>query len=220
MTTRSTHPADSATQSPYANAVADFLDIAVEELAALRAKITPDYFRRAAELILHAEARGGRVHLTGIGKPEYVANYAAALFSSTGTPAFFLHGTECVHGSAGQVVPGDVVIAISNSGETSELKATVAALKRNGALIVGVSGNAASWLAAQSHEFLYAGVAREGSPLGFEPRASVLAQVYVLAALSIELQARKGITHDDYRAWHPGGQIGQGGERSWARGDG
>lgn len=193
----------------YDDAVSNFLDIAVEELARLRALITPDYFRRVAELIQQAEARGGRVHLTGIGKPEYVANYAAALFSSTGTPAFFLHGTECVHGSAGQVVPGDVVIAISNSGETSELKATVATLKRNGAVIVGVSGNRQSWLARQCDEFLYAGVEREGSPLGFEPRASVLAQVYVLAALSIELQARKNITPEDYRAWHPGGQIGR-----------
>lgn len=199
----------SSTNSAYENAVSDFLDIAVEELARLRAKLTSDYFQRVTDLIQHAEARGGRVHLTGIGKSEYVANYAAALFSSTGTPAFFLHGTECVHGSAGQVVPGDVVIAISNSGETRELRATVAVLKSNGAVIVGVSGNRESWLAEQCHEFIYAGVEREGSPLGFEPRASVLAQIYVLAALSIELQARKSITHEDYRAWHPGGQIGQ-----------
>jgi D-arabinose 5-phosphate isomerase GutQ len=209
LVTKMTDPTPSLTGSPYENAVPDFLDIAVEELAALRAKLTPDYFRRVAELIRHAEARGGRVHLTGIGKPEYVANYAAALFSSTGTPAFFLHGTECVHGSAGQVVPGDVVIAISNSGETRELKETVTALKHNGAIIVGVSGSPGSWLAAECHEFLYAGVEREGSPLGFEPRASVLAQIYVLAALSIELQARKGVTHDDYRRWHPGGRIGR-----------
>lgn len=198
-----------ATASAYDTAVRDFLNIAVEELARLRAAITPGYFHRTAELILQAEARGGRVHLTGIGKPEYVANYAAALFSSTGTPAFFLHGTECIHGSAGQVIPGDVVIAISNSGETSELKATIATLKRNGAIIVGVGGNPHSWLAAQCHEFLFAGVMREGSPLGFEPRASVLAQMYVLAALSIELQGRKGITLEDYRTWHPGGQIGR-----------
>jgi len=195
--------------SPYENAVPNFLSVAVEELDRLRAKLGPESFQRVADLIIRAEARGGRVHFTGIGKPEYVAGYVSALFSSTGTPACFLHGTECVHGSAGQVVPGDVVIAISNSGETGELKATVTALKRNGAVIVGVSGNPQSWLAQQSDEFLYAGVDREGSPLGFEPRASILAEIYVLAALSIELQGRKGVTRAHYNAWHPAGSIGK-----------
>jgi len=195
--------------SPYENAVQDFLQVAVEELDRLRARITPDYFTPVADLIEQAEACGGRVHVTGIGKPEYVSGYVAALLSSTGTPAYFLHGTECIHGSAGQVRPGDVVIAISNSGETAELKAAISALKRNGVGIVGVSGDAESWLAKICDEFLFAGVDREGSPLNFEPRASVLAQIYVLAALSIELQARKGITQADYNAWHPGGVIGQ-----------
>jgi arabinose-5-phosphate isomerase len=195
--------------SPYESAVHDFLRIAVEELAGLCARITPDYFTPAADLIEQAEALGGRLHVTGIGKPEYVSGYVAALLSSTGTPAYFLHGTECVHGSAGQVRAGDVVIAISNSGETPELKAAIAAVKRNGARIVGVSGNPDSWLVRVSEVFLFAGVEREGSPLNFEPRASVLAQIYVLAALSIELQARKGITQTEYNAWHPGGMIGQ-----------
>lgn len=195
--------------NPYENAVSNFLDTAVEELAKLRARITPEYFQRVADLITQAEAGGARVHVTGIGKPEYVSGYVAALFSSTGTPAYFLHGTECVHGSAGQVVPGDVVLVISNSGETVEMKATVRALKNNGARLVGVSGNSASWLAGQCEAFLYAGIEREGSPLNFEPRASVLAQIYVLAALSIELQARKQITREHYNAWHPGGVIGQ-----------
>jgi arabinose-5-phosphate isomerase len=195
---------------PYLNAVPQFLQIAVEELDKLRGKIGgSEYFKRAADLITKAESQGARVHVTGIGKPEYVAGYISALFSSTGTPAYFLHGTECVHGSAGQVAAGDVVIAISNSGETGEMKATITALKRNGALIVGVSGNRNSWLANVSDEFLYAGVEREGSPLNFEPRASILAEIYTLAALSIELQARKNITRAHYNAWHPGGTIGK-----------
>ncbi|MGH9836375.1 MAG: PfkB family carbohydrate kinase [Blastocatellia bacterium] len=195
---------------PYLNAVPQFLQIAVEELNKLRGKIGgAEYFKRAADLITKAESQGKRVHVTGIGKPEYVAGYISALFSSTGTPAYFLHGTECVHGSAGQVAAGDVVIAISNSGETGEMKATISALKRNGALIIGVSGNQNSWLANVSEEFLYAGVECEGSPLNFEPRASILAEIYALAALSIELQARKNITRAHYNAWHPGGTIGK-----------
>ncbi|MGH9938911.1 MAG: PfkB family carbohydrate kinase, partial [Blastocatellia bacterium] len=196
--------------SPYKNAVPMFLDTAIEELGKLRAKIgNESYFKRAADLIARAESRGGRIHVTGIGKPEYVAGYISALFSSTGTPAYFLHGTECVHGSAGQVAPGDLVIAISNSGETGEMKATISALKRNGALVLGVSGNPNSWLANVSDEFLYAGVECEGSPLNFEPRASILAEIYALAALSVELQSRKDITRAHYNSWHPGGTIGK-----------
>ncbi len=187
----------------------DFLHIAVEELDRLRLQITPGYFDNVAALVERAEARGGRLHVTGVGKPEYVSGYIAALLSSTGTPAYFLHATECVHGSAGQVRPGDVVLAISNSGETPELKATVHTLQKNGAMIIGVSGDPDSWLAQTCDEFLYAGVEREGSPLNFEPRASVLAQIYVLAALSIELQTRKQITQAEYNAWHPGGTIGR-----------
>jgi arabinose-5-phosphate isomerase len=199
----------SAAASPYEDAVESFLNVAIKELEKLRERVAPDYFVPAADLITEVEKRGGRVHVTGIGKPEYVSGYIAALLSSTGTPAYFLHGTECVHGSAGQVAPGDVVIVISNSGETGEMKATVEALKRNGALIIGVSGSPQSWLARESNEFLYAGVEREGSPLNFEPRASILAEIYVLAALSIELQGRKGVTHAHYNAWHPGGRIGK-----------
>lgn len=197
------------TTANYEHAVSDFLDTAVAELAQLRNQITPAYFSRVAELIATSEAQGGRVHLTGIGKSEYVANYIAALFSSTGTPAYFLHGTECVHGSAGQVRRDDIVMVISNSGETDEMKAAVATLKRNGAWLIGVSGNPHSWLAQECHEFLFAGVKREGSPLGVEPRASVMAQIFVLAGLSIELQVRKNISAHDLLAWHPGGSIGQ-----------
>lgn len=205
-----TATSSSPTTSPYENAVSIFLDTSIEELGKLRAKIGDQtYFKRAADLITQAESRGGRVHVTGIGKPEYVAGYISALFSSTGTPAYFLHGTECVHGSAGQVAAGDVVIAISNSGETCEMKATITALKRLGVLIVGVSGNPNSWLANVSDEFLYAGVEREGSPLNFEPRASILAEIYALAALSVELQSRKSITRAHYNSWHPGGTIGK-----------
>jgi arabinose-5-phosphate isomerase len=193
----------------YEAAVREFLDIVLAELHALRAQLTPEYFDRAVDLILQAEQRGGRVHVTGVGKPEHVATYIASLLNSTGTPAYFLHGTEAVHGSAGQVLPGDVVIAISNSGETQELKETVATVKRIGARIIGVSGHPHSWLARHSDVFLYAGVAHEGDPLNLPPRASVLAEIYVLAALSVALQVEKGLTRQQYHLLHPKGRLGQ-----------
>ena len=197
-------------ESPYDNAVATFLQTAREEIDKLHATIGgPAYFQAAADLITTAQERGGRLHVTGIGKPQHVSGYVSALLSSVGAPAYFLDATECVHGSAGQVAPGDVVIAISNSGETPELKAAVATLKKNGALIIGVSGRTESWLARNSDSFLFAGVEREGSPLKLEPRASIMAEIYVLAALSVELQARKKISRAEYHSWHPGGAIGQ-----------
>ena len=99
-----------------------------------------DSITAAKHLIQQAEAAGGRLHVTGIGKPGHVSGYAAPLFSSTGTPTYELHGTECVHGSAGQTKPGDAVIAISNSGETGELKATITCLKGAGVKIIALTG--------------------------------------------------------------------------------
>lgn len=201
-------PAAAASRS-YESAVRTFLDTALEQLQMLRQQLGPGYFDRAVDLIMAAEKSGGRVHLTGVGKPEYVATYIAALLNSTGTPAYFLHGTEAVHGSAGQVVRGDVVIAISNSGETDELKETVTAVKRIGASIIGVSGHADSWLARHSDVFLFAGVTSEGDPLNLPPRTSVLAEIYILAALSVALQVCKGLTKQQYNLLHPKGRLGR-----------
>ncbi len=187
----------------------DFLNVAFEELEELRGKIQEGFYQKAVELINNAEQNGGRIHITGIGKPSYVAGYIASLLSSTGTPTYVLHGTEAVHGSSGQVREGDVVIAISNSGETVELKATVETLKRNGAKIVAVTGNAESWLAKTGDVFLYAGVRREGDTLNRAPRSSIIAELLVLQGLSIILQEMKGINPQQYVRWHPGGTLGQ-----------
>ena len=183
-------------------------DVAVEELMALRKRLDPAAFERAVSLIRAAEAAGGRVHVTGIGKPEHVAHYAASLLSSTGTPATFLHGTEAIHGSAGQVVRGDVVIAISNSGAT-ELVASVDAARALGAKVIAVTGNPHSPLAARADLVLEARVEREGGGLGFAPRASIAAELLVLAALSAALEAARGFTRADYHARHPAGALGK-----------
>ena len=164
---------------------------------------------QAADLILRAKANGGRLHISGIGKPAHIAGYLASLMSSTGTPAYFLHGTEAVHGSCGQLVPGDVVIFISNSGETTEMKATVLAVKNNGCRVIGVSGGRASWLAAQSDVFLYAGAEQEGGLLNRAPRNSILAETIVLQALSVLLQTDAAVTPQQYVKWHPGGSLGK-----------
>ncbi|MCP5067290.1 MAG: SIS domain-containing protein, partial [bacterium] len=156
--------------------------IAVDELIALRERLDPTAFDAAAECIRASHSRGGRLHVTGIGKPEHVAHYVASLFSSTGTPATFLHGTEAVHGSAGQIISGDVVIAISNSG-TTELIATAKAVRELGAHLIVVTGNPGSPLAEQAEVVLDAGVQQEGGGLGLAPRASIAAELLALAAL-------------------------------------
>jgi|GEM_PF-96069 arabinose-5-phosphate isomerase len=188
---------------------AEHLRVALAELQALAGAYPLDSLQAAQRLILEAEAAGKRLHLTGVGKCEYVAGFVASSYSSTGTPSFFLHATEAAHGASGQVRAGDVVIAISNSGETDELKAAVLTLKKNGAVILGVSGRPGSWLARHSDAFLWAGVRREGDELNMAPRASVMAEILVLNALGVALQHHKRFTAEQFKAFHPGGSLGR-----------
>lgn len=186
-----------------------FLDIETNEIQHFIDQIDEASLISARDLILEAERNKNRVHVTGIGKPGHVAGYIASLLSSTGTPAYELHGTEAVHGSSGQVQDGDVVIAISNSGETNELKATVETLKRNGAKIISVTGNPDSWLAKQGDAYLFAGVKQEGDDLNKPPRSSILAEIIILQCLSILLQNEKHLDPKQYVKWHPGGSLGK-----------
>lgn len=186
-----------------------FLETVGQYLKAFGSAINMGEIEAAARLILRAEEEGNRVHISGIGKPAHLAGYLASLLSSTGTPAYFLHGTEAVHGSCGQTRPGDVVIFISNSGETAEMRSTILAVKDNGCRVIGVSGNRDSWLARESDVHLYAGVPAEGGPLNRAPRMSVLAETLVLQTLSVYLQAHKDITPRQYVKWHPGGALGR-----------
>jgi arabinose-5-phosphate isomerase len=184
-------------------------DVALAELAALRARFDADAFERAVALIDAARAAGGRVHVTGIGKPEHIARYGAALLASVGTPASFLSATETMHGSAGQVVRGDVVIAISNSGETAELIAAVGAVKALGARLLAISGAPKSSLARLAAVVLDAHVDQEGGGLGLAPRASAAAELLVIAALSAALEHARGLTRAEYHALHPAGVLGK-----------
>ena len=178
-------------------AVSNFFAAAETEFNAFLKARSPEEYEAAAQLILDSQAKGGRLHVTGIGKCSHVSTYAASLFSSTGNPAYYLHGTEAVHGSCGQLAAGDVVIAISNSGETAELK------------VIGVSGNPNSWLAKHTDAFLFAGVKAEGGPLNRAPRNSVLAELLTLQALSVALQVEKDWDPVKYVRCHPGGKLGE-----------
>lgn len=189
-------------------ALSAFDRAAVREVNSLAGSVDNDAYFQAAELILKAQEKGNRVHITGIGKPGHVASYGASLLSSTGTPTYFLHGTEAVHGSCGQLLPGDVVIAISNSGETAELRATVNAIKNNGCTVIAITGNPQSWLAQQAEAHLFAGVKEEGDPLDRAPRASILAENFVIQRLSLLLQTYRNLDPVQYVKWHPGGALG------------
>lgn len=186
-----------------------FIEISKEEFAEICQKIDRDALQQAADKIATAQAKGNRLHITGIGKPAHVAAYIASLMSSTGNPTYFLHGTEAVHGSCGQLVAGDIVICISNSGETAELKSTVLAVQNNGCHVIAVTGNPESWLAKHAEVCLFARVSQEGGPLNRAPRTSILAEVFVLQCLSVLLQAQVGITPQEYVKRHPGGALGQ-----------
>ena len=186
-----------------------FNQVVTEEIQKIADSLTTDYFRQAIELIHETEQKGGRLHISGIGKPHHVACYMASLFSSTGTPCYVLDGTEATHGSSGQVKPGDTVICISYYGNVPELIKTVDTLRRNKAHIISVTGFPQSYIARQSDVHLCCHVEQEGDSLNKPPRTSMLATLYMLMALSLMLQEEKGMTQQEYVCFHPSGELGK-----------
>ena len=162
-------------------------------------------FDRAVEL-LHACA--GRVIVTGIGKSGLVGRKIAATLASTGTPAYFLHPAEGVHGDIGMVARTDVVVALSNSGETDEMLAILPTLKRLGVPVVLLTGNPKSTLARQCEVILDVSVAEEACPLNLAPTSSTTAALAVGDALAMALLEVRGLRPEDYAALHPGGSLG------------
>lgn len=193
--------------------VGKFFDLALAELAALRGGLNIAAISRTVEVIRTALGRGGRVHVTGVGKPEHVARYAASLFCSVGTPTTFLHATETLHGSLGQVHPRDIVIAISNSGNTDELLSTATAIHEQGTQLIAITGNKDSSLAQLADLVIHVPVPNEGGGLGLAPRISVLGEVFVLAGLSVALELAHGLTVEEYSRWHRAGTIGEAARR-------
>lgn len=163
-------------------------------------------FEAAIRLILGAE---GRVVVTGMGKSGLIGQKIAATFSSTGTPSFFLHPAEGIHGDLGMIMKGDVVIAISNSGETDEVLRILPVIRRLGANLIGMSANAASTLARQSDVFLHLDVREEACPLGLAPTASTTATLAMGDALAVVLLQERGFRAEDFALFHPGGALGK-----------
>jgi len=192
-----------------ASAARRVFEVTTRQLAALSERHGGEALLDAARLIEAARDAGGRVHVTGLGKPEHISRYAASLLSSTGTPATFLHTTEAAHGSLGQVMAADVVLIVSNSGTTRETLELARLLEGQGTRLIAVTGGMRSPLAELAEVVLDAGVSEEGGPLGLAPRASINAQVTVLAALSALLQERSGFGQSDYAARHPAGALGE-----------
>lgn len=163
-------------------------------------------FLRAVDLIV---ACRGRVIVMGMGKTGIIARKIAATFSSTGTPSIFLHSAEAVHGDLGQVQRDDVVIMISNSGETEETTRLLPLIKKIGAPVIALTGEIKSTLAKHSDVVLDVGVEREGCPLGLAPMASTTATLVMGDALAACLIVRKNFKREDFAFYHPGGALGR-----------
>ena len=163
-------------------------------------------FARACQLCL---AASGRVVVTGLGKSGHIAGKIAATLASTGTPAFFLHAAEASHGDLGMISRGDVVLAISNSGETPELLMLLPHLKRLGTPVIAMTGGHSSTLARDADTNLDVSVAEEACPHNLAPTASTTAMLAMGDALAIALLEARGFTAEDFARSHPGGSLGR-----------
>jgi arabinose-5-phosphate isomerase len=183
------------------------------ESAAIKAlipRLSKD-FTKAVDLILKCQ---GRVVITGMGKPGIIAQKISATLSSTGTPSLFLHPAEAIHGDLGCVKSDDIIIALSNSGETDEIKKLLPIIKKIGAGLIGFTGNISSTLAIHSDIFLDVSVKKEACPLGLAPTASTTAMLAMGDALSVALLQAKGFKAENFAFFHPGGSLGK---KLWLR---
>jgi arabinose-5-phosphate isomerase len=166
-------------------------------------------FARAVEMVLDCGKLHGRVVVTGMGKSGIIAQKIAATLSSTGSPALFLHPAEAVHGDVGVLMAGDVVIALSASGETEEILRLLATLKRKGDALISFCCNLQSTLAQASDVALDCGVEREACGLNLAPTASTTAMLALGDALAVAVSLRKGFRAEDFADLHPGGKLGK-----------
>jgi len=181
------------------------LDIEADALRTLSSRLDPG-FADAVHLIL---ACSGRVVVSGMGKSGHIGGKIAATLASTGTPAFFMHPGEASHGDLGMIAHNDVVLALSNSGESNEIVCIVPLIKRRGAKLIAMTGNPDSTLAREADAHLNAAVDKEACPLNLAPTASTTAALALGDALAVALLDARGFSADDFARTHPGGSLGR-----------
>ena len=152
---------------------------------------------------------GGRVVVTGIGKSAIIAQKIVATMNSTGTPSLFMHAADAIHGDLGMIQPKDVIICISKSGNTPEIKVLVPLLKREGNPLIAITANRESFLAIQANYVLYAYTQKEACPNNLAPTTSTTAQLVMGDALSVALMRMKSFGSEDFAKYHPGGALGK-----------
>ena len=190
---------------PFEQLGRDVIQLEADALAAL-ARLLDGSFARACEILLHCP---GRVVVTGMGKSGHIGGKIASTLASTGTPAFFVHPGEASHGDLGMITPQDVLLAISNSGETEEILTILPIVKRMGVKLIALTGNAKSTLATQADAALYCGVEREACPHNLAPTASTTAALALGDALAVALLKSRGFTPEDFARSHPAGLLGR-----------
>lgn len=200
-----THPAALHSPAMSRTTARQVLTIEARAIAALADRLDAS-FERAVEAVATCP---GRVIVTGMGKSGIICQKIAATLSSTGTPAFFMHPAEAVHGDLGMVVKGDLVLAVSASGETEEILRLVETIGRLGARLISFTGDPASSLAKASEISIDVGVDAEACPMGLAPTASTAAALAMGDALAVAVYTRKGFAEDDFAMLHPGGRLGK-----------
>lgn len=183
----------------------EVLKIEAQGILKLIERVGPE-FQKAVDLILKAK---GRVIVTGIGKSGLIGRKITATLNSTGTPALFLHPAEAIHGDLGMVTAEDIVLAISNSGDTKEITTILPILRNMGAGIIAFTGRSDSPMALESDVVIDVGVEREACPMGLAPTSSTTAALAMGDALSVVLVNRRRFNSEDFKRFHPGGSLGE-----------
>lgn len=168
--------------------------------------LVDDDFANAVELIYNSK---GRVIITGIGKSAIIANKIVATLNSTGTPSVFMHAAEAIHGDLGLILKDDIVICISNSGNTPEIKVLIPLIKRAHNKVIAITGNTESFLGKEADFILNSYVEKEACPNNLAPTTSTTAQLVIGDALAICLLEMRGFTSNDFAKYHPGGALGK-----------
>jgi len=181
------------------------IEIEAETVLALKSSIDKDFIESVHTIFKSS----GRVVITGIGKSAIVANKIVATLNSTGTPAIFMHAADAIHGDLGMIQPNDVVLCLSKSGETPEIKVLVPLLRAVGNVMIGMISNKDSYLGKHAQYILHTPVSKEADPNNLAPTASTAAQMALGDALATALLALRGFTPSDFAQYHPGGSLGK-----------